>query len=307
MGTPTRRRGTWADPVAVNGDDAVALRRRHLFGRMERGKARILCGRNRRRPRQGRARTRCSIFRREDGVAENFHTAQNRELLQKLADETGGRYYSASNAGRLSDEISYSEAGITRAKLRTFGICPPSFCWRCCCEAPNGCCAAAGGSYDLWGRHAAAAASQAALLALKRFVARRAGLRAPRRLRACPTWLLLLLTAASLHATTYYLTVTGLGGEPDYEQHFAMWAKDIDKALKPRPIPKSKHWSTPPANRCAPRSRHRQTAKPQDALVVMLIGHGRYDGYEYKINLPGPDLAATELAALLTVSPPPVS
>ena len=30
-------------------------------------------------------------FRREDGVAENFHTEQNRELLEKLASETGGR------------------------------------------------------------------------------------------------------------------------------------------------------------------------------------------------------------------------
>ena len=32
-------------------------------------------------------------FRREDGVAENFHTEQNRELLEKLAEQTGGRYY----------------------------------------------------------------------------------------------------------------------------------------------------------------------------------------------------------------------
>ena len=27
-------------------------------------------------------------FRREDGVAENFHTSQNRELLEKLAQQT---------------------------------------------------------------------------------------------------------------------------------------------------------------------------------------------------------------------------
>ena len=31
----------------------------------------------------------------------------------------------------------------------------------------------------------------------------------------------------------------------------------------------------------------------------MLIGHGSFDGYEYKINLPGPDLTASELATLL--------
>jgi hypothetical protein len=57
-------------------------------------------------------------FRREDGIAENFHTNQNRELLEKLSEQTGGRYYTASDAKRLSDEISYSEAGITIRETR---------------------------------------------------------------------------------------------------------------------------------------------------------------------------------------------
>ena len=52
-------------------------------------------------------------FRREDGVAENFHTEQNKELLQKLSDETGGRYWEQSELDRLPKEISYSEAGIS--------------------------------------------------------------------------------------------------------------------------------------------------------------------------------------------------
>jgi uncharacterized membrane protein len=52
-------------------------------------------------------------FRREDGVAENFHTQQNRELLKKLSDETGGRYWEQSQLDRLPKEISYSEAGIS--------------------------------------------------------------------------------------------------------------------------------------------------------------------------------------------------
>jgi uncharacterized membrane protein len=52
-------------------------------------------------------------FRREDGVAENFHTEQNRELLQKLSDETGGKYWTADELERLPKEISYSEAGIS--------------------------------------------------------------------------------------------------------------------------------------------------------------------------------------------------
>jgi len=52
-------------------------------------------------------------FRREDGVAENFHTEQNVELLKKLSDETGGRYWTPDELGRLPKEISYSEAGIS--------------------------------------------------------------------------------------------------------------------------------------------------------------------------------------------------
>jgi uncharacterized membrane protein len=52
-------------------------------------------------------------FRRSDGVAENFHTGQNRELLQKLSSETGGRYWKQSELTHLPAEISYSEAGIS--------------------------------------------------------------------------------------------------------------------------------------------------------------------------------------------------
>ncbi len=52
-------------------------------------------------------------FARTDGVAENFHTGQNRELLEKLSDQTGGRYWTPQDVSRLPGEISYSEAGIT--------------------------------------------------------------------------------------------------------------------------------------------------------------------------------------------------
>ncbi len=52
-------------------------------------------------------------FERTDGVAENFHTEQNRELLEKLSSQTGGRYWKADELGRLPREISYSEAGIS--------------------------------------------------------------------------------------------------------------------------------------------------------------------------------------------------
>jgi uncharacterized membrane protein len=52
-------------------------------------------------------------FQREDGVAENFHTEQNRQFLEQLASETGGRYWNPSNLKDLPRDISYSEAGIS--------------------------------------------------------------------------------------------------------------------------------------------------------------------------------------------------
>jgi uncharacterized membrane protein len=66
-------------------------------------------------------------FRREDGVAENFHTEQNRELLEKLASETGGKYYKPEDAQKLGKDISYSEAGITVRETRDLWDMPIVF------------------------------------------------------------------------------------------------------------------------------------------------------------------------------------
>jgi uncharacterized membrane protein len=51
--------------------------------------------------------------RRENGVAESFHLEQNRDLLEKLSAQTGGRYYRSDEVKKLGEDIAYSEAGIT--------------------------------------------------------------------------------------------------------------------------------------------------------------------------------------------------
>ncbi len=66
-------------------------------------------------------------FRREDGVAENFRVEQNRDLLEKLASETGGKYYKPEDAGKLGKDISYSEAGITVRETRDLWDMPIVF------------------------------------------------------------------------------------------------------------------------------------------------------------------------------------
>jgi hypothetical protein len=124
-----------------------------------------------------------------------------------------------------------------------------------------------------------------------------------RALRASLASSILLCGVANARAATFYLTVAGLGGEPDYEQRFAMWAAEIESILKSAggdaAVETLKGAAATRANVRAALDKIARDAKPQDALVVMLIGHGSYDGVDYKMNLPGPDLSAADLAALL--------
>lgn len=66
-------------------------------------------------------------FLREDGIAENFHLEQNRELLESLSAQTGGRYFTPSNARHLADEIAFSEAGISTRETRDLWNMPVFF------------------------------------------------------------------------------------------------------------------------------------------------------------------------------------
>ena len=57
-------------------------------------------------------------FQRMDGVAESFHTEQNRDLLERLASQTGGQYWKPSDLGRLANRIPFSEAGVTMRETK---------------------------------------------------------------------------------------------------------------------------------------------------------------------------------------------
>jgi uncharacterized membrane protein len=76
-------------------------------------------------------------FRRENGIAENFHLEQNRELLEKLSSQTGGRYYRPNEVSRLGEDSSYSEAGISVRETRDLWDMPAVFFFAlllCCAE-----------------------------------------------------------------------------------------------------------------------------------------------------------------------------
>ena len=108
--------------------------------------------------------------------------------------------------------------------------------------------------------------------------------------------------ARAAQAAPYYVTVAGLGGEPDYEQRFTALAKDLEKLLKASGddthvytltgSDATKAHLTDTVNIIA-----RET-KADDTFTLTLIGHGSFDSVEYKFNLPGPDISGEELASL---------
>lgn len=116
--------------------------------------------------------------------------------------------------------------------------------------------------------------------------------------------LALALSPFALSAKTFYLTVAGLGGEPDYEQRFDGLATETDKALHDAggdtEIITLKGPQATKANVRASLDQVARSASARDTLVVLMIGHGSFDGVDYKFNLPGPDLSSKELADMLS-------
>lgn len=111
---------------------------------------------------------------------------------------------------------------------------------------------------------------------------------------------LMLAFAVVLPAATHCITVAGLGGEPDYEQRFTAQAQELEKLLKP--ACEVHTFVGAAATKSALRTTLEsltKTSATDDLLVVTLIGHGSFDGTEYKFNVPGPDVSSTELASLL--------
>lgn len=109
-----------------------------------------------------------------------------------------------------------------------------------------------------------------------------------------------VLLAGQAYADTFFVTIAGLGGEPGYETRFDGEAADLDKIFKDSGA--GAHVFTlsgPGATRAKLLSTLQQVAsaaKAQDDFVLVMIGHGVYDGVEYKFDLVGPDISGEQLA-----------
>lgn len=114
---------------------------------------------------------------------------------------------------------------------------------------------------------------------------------------------LAVFNSHSVFAATYCVIISGLGGEPAYEQRFreqnVLLAESAQK-LSGDPS-KTIALLGAAANRESVRKELRGLAgklTADDEVIVTLIGHGSFDGEEYRFNLPGADITATELGTL---------
>jgi hypothetical protein len=109
-------------------------------------------------------------------------------------------------------------------------------------------------------------------------------------------------------ADTHALVIAGLGGEKQYEQRFREQARSIGQAAQKLAGDTSRVTvlSAENADRESVRRELRalaSRAKRDDQVLIVLIGHGSFDGEEYRFNVPGPDLTAGELGALFDQIP----
>jgi hypothetical protein len=133
-------------------------------------------------------------------------------------------------------------------------------------------------------------------------------------MRRCLAAMLLLLAvtpAAARGQQRYALVVTGASGGEEVAERHARWRQALVSSLTGQlEFPPSQvvvlaerpGAGERPATRDEVRKALGQLASvmfPDDELLVVLIGHGTFDGVDAKFNLVGPDLDAREWAALM--------
>jgi hypothetical protein len=115
-------------------------------------------------------------------------------------------------------------------------------------------------------------------------------------------------------AQTYYVVVSGVGGDPAYTTRFTAWGDTVVDAVRSR-------WGVPDSDivylgehpeadsrMSGPATRQRVTAAlqalaakagPEADVFLVLFGHGSDRGDGPRFNLVGPDITAAELSTLL--------
>ena len=127
--------------------------------------------------------------------------------------------------------------------------------------------------------------------------------------------LLALVAAPALSAQSHLVIVSGLSGEPEYAAEFGRWGGAMVDAARTRYglAPEQVIYLAERPELDAARIRGISTrenveraltelagrAGAGDAILILLIGHGSADDAGARLNLPGPDLSAADLARML--------
>jgi hypothetical protein len=98
------------------------------------------------------------------------------------------------------------------------------------------------------------------------------------------------------------LVATGLGGLPEYDENFSKWAEAVEKLCREdlgAQVIKLEGSSHRRADFQSAFDRISTSLAAEGDCWVFLIGHGSYDGRDYKFNIAGPDLLGRDLSLFL--------
>jgi hypothetical protein len=125
---------------------------------------------------------------------------------------------------------------------------------------------------------------------------------------ACACW---MVAATASAEQRYAVILSGASGGPKYAEQMAQWRTELRAALVDRygfaaenvrvfvdETIKSGEQGSAQNVRTAIATLRKQLTQ-DDVLLIVLLGHGTYDGEVAKFNLVGPDLTAPDWAALL--------
>jgi hypothetical protein len=130
----------------------------------------------------------------------------------------------------------------------------------------------------------------------------------------CLALMLCLFSSPLLARERFAIIVSGASGGPKYVENFDRWRTTVVKALTeglgfPRDRVLVLHEAGSEAERPTRENIRRSVTSvagrstPEDLLLVILIGHGTFDGEAAKFNLVGPDIDAREWAQLVNKVP----
>ncbi len=127
---------------------------------------------------------------------------------------------------------------------------------------------------------------------------------------ACPVW-----TLAERPPSRYAVVISGASGGGEYADRFWEWSSKLVATLKdPLQLPPENLFflaEDPERDPSLVTARAVKSdlmqlvgelesrVRPDDLLFILLLGHGNFDGSDYRYNLRGPDLTGAELSAIL--------